>query len=221
MFKSLIYILLLLLFSIVLFDCQKNSESITGFNENDTTNNDSLIIRKPNIYIYPTEKIELNVELKFPKGGKILDSRPLYSNGWRIQVESTGLINDEYRYLFYEARIPEILQREYGWIVEGTELENFFIKNLEELTFSAMEIKDFLDYWLPYFSSQETYVIYPHFTNELAKVIDIKFSLLPDHINRVIYSIEEYAGNITVKSPKLPDYQRKNFTVLEWGVIYR
>jgi hypothetical protein len=202
----------------MIFNCQKDTDSITGLDGNDTT---GYVVRKPNIYIYPTEKTELSVKLKFPKGGKILESVPLYTNCWQIQVESSGLINGEYRYLFYEARIPEILQRESGWVLEGNELEDFFKENLTALTFSEPEINDFLDYWLPYFSNESTYIVYPLFAEDLKEIIELNFSLPPDHINRVIYLIEEYTGNVTVKNPENPTYEREGFTVLEWGVIYQ
>ncbi|MBN2367344.1 MAG: hypothetical protein JXL67_14340 [Calditrichaeota bacterium] len=195
-------------------------DALTGLDGNDTTFNGGVVVRKPNIYIYPAEEIEMDVELHFPKGGEILESNPKYVNNWHIQVEPSGFINTEYRYLFYEARIPNILQREFAWIVKGKELDDFFRKNLADLTFSVMEIKDFLDYWLPYFSSEKTYVIYPHFTKELSDVIEINFSLPPENLNRIIYWIEEYTGNVTVKRPEIPDYKRDGFTVLEWGVIY-
>ena len=202
----------------MIFNCQKNTDSITGLDGNDTS---GYVVRKPNIYIYPTEKTELAIKLKFPNGGKILESDPLYTNGWQIQVQSSGLINDEYRYLFYEARIPEIIQRESGWVLDGNELEDFFKINLTALTFSEPEINDFLDYWLSYFEIKATYAIYPLFTKDLAGIIEINFSLPPDHINRVIYLIEEYTENITLKNPEIPTYEREGFTVLEWGVIYQ
>jgi hypothetical protein len=114
MLRKPVFIPIILISLIFYFGCQKNSESIMGFNVEDTTNNIDPIVRKPNIYIYPTEKIDLNVQLKFPNGGKIIDSSPEYVNGWNIQVEPSRIINGQYQYLFYEARIPERLQRREG-----------------------------------------------------------------------------------------------------------
>jgi hypothetical protein len=106
MSTKLVYILTILLLSALYFSCRKNSNSVTGFTEDDTTNNGGPIIKKPNIYIYPTEKITLDVQLIFPNGGKIIASEPEYLNGWHIRVEPSGLINNQYHFLFYEARIP-------------------------------------------------------------------------------------------------------------------
>lgn len=215
----------LVLFAIVsitiCFNCQKKTESITGFNEDDTTNNGGPVVRKPNIYIYPTRKIDLNVQLKFPHGGEILDSAPRYLDGWNIQVDSSGVINNCYTYLFYEARIPEVLQRRDGWIVKIKDLEEFFERNLSVLLFSEKEISDFLDYWIPLLKRDKTYIIYPHYTRILSEIIEINFSIQPDNIIRVLYLIEEYNSKTRVQPPQIPVYRRDGFTVLEWGVVYQ
>ena len=221
MSTKLIYFLMILLLSTIYFSCHKKSDSITGFTEDDTTNNGGPVIKKPNIYIYPTEKFSLDVQLKFPNGGKIIASAPEYLNSWHIQVEPTGLINDQYQFLFYEARIPEILQRKSGWIIKGKDLENFFQENLINLLFSKKEISDFLEYWIPRLRINKTYVIYPHYAKDLSEIVDIRFSVPPDNIIRVLYLIEEYQGNQIVKLPQVPSHQREGFTVLEWGVVYQ
>ena len=221
MFIKFIYILVLFLISMIVFSCQKNTDSITGCNEEDTTNNGGPIFRKPNIYIYPNEKIELKVQLKFPYGGKIIESTPQYLNGWNIQVEPSGVINNQYQYLFYEAQIPEILQRKSGWIIEGENLEDFFIQNLSNLLFSRKEVTDFLEYWIPLLEFDKTYIIYPHYSKELSQIIDIHFSIPPNNLIRVLYLIEEYDGINQVQIPPVPEYKREGFTVLEWGVVYQ
>ena len=220
MFKKSIFVLIILITTLLYFNCQEGSDSGTGFWDDDTTNNNGWMVKKPNIYIYPTEKINLIVQLKFPNGGKVIESYPEYSNGWNIEVEPSGLINNQHQYLFYEAQIPKILQRENGWVVKGEELEDFFVNNLSNLLFSEKEISDFIEYWIPLLENDKTYIIYPHFTKELLNIIDIYFSIQPDNIIRVFYLIEEYNGNIEIQTPQIPAYKREGFTVLEWGVVY-
>jgi hypothetical protein len=221
MLKKTTCVLVIFLISMLCFQCQKDAKPVTGFTEEDTTSNSGPVVRKPNIYIYPVEKIDLMVRLKFPHGGKVLDSTPHYSDGWNIQVEPSGLINNQYQYLFYEARIPERLQRESGWIIAGKDLENFFRQNLRNLSFSEKEISDFIDYWIPLLDADETYIIYPHYSEELSGIIDIYFSIPPDNVIRVFYLIEAYTGDENVRVPQIPEYSRDGFTVLEWGVVYQ
>jgi hypothetical protein len=69
---------------------------------------DTSVVYKPNIYIYPKEKMDMSVKLIFPKGGNILTSIPEYGAGWNISVDTNGLINNTYSYLFYESTQPDI-----------------------------------------------------------------------------------------------------------------
>jgi hypothetical protein len=216
MLKRITTILSLFAITIIFFSCHKKTESITGFNV-DTTG--GLIVRKPNIYIYPSDKIDLTITLNFPKGGKILESIPDYQNEWNVTVDPSGKINDQYNFLFYEAQIPPLLQKEYGWIISGKNLEQFFTQNLNSLLFSEKEISDFIEYWIPILDWDRSYVIYPHFNQELSEILDLKLSINPDNLIRVIYSIEKYQGSENIKTPEIPAYRREGFTVLEWGII--
>ncbi len=131
----------------------------------------------------------------------------------------SGFINNQYDYLFYEAQIPELMQREYGWKINGIDLSSFFINNLKSLLFVKEEIDDFIEYWIPLLDTTKTYVIYPQFNEELKKIIQLKFSIVPDNLIRVFYLIEESNENINIKTPQIPSFKREGFTVLEWGVI--
>lgn len=221
MFTKLFNSSWLIIIPLIFFSCQKSSDPIAGFTEDDTSGHIGPVVRKPNIYLYPTKKIDLTVQLKFPHGGKILESCPDYRNGWNIKVEPSGLIDDEYWFLFYEARISEMLQKNNGWIIPGENLQDFFTRNLAALRFSDREISDFLEYWIPQFEMNKTYAIYPHYVQELSDIIELDFSILPDNIIRVLYLIEEYNGNSNIELPQVPAYKREGFTVLEWGVVYQ
>ncbi|MCK4559870.1 MAG: hypothetical protein KAV45_08815 [Calditrichia bacterium] len=216
--RTLFLIPAILLISL-LTTCRKDFDSITGYIDADSSNNFGPYVKKPNIYIYPTERIHLDIQLIFPNGGKIIESTPNYENGWEIEVLPSGFINNQYDYLFYEAQIPELMQREYGWKINGIDLSSFFINNLKSLLFAKEEIDDFIEYWIPLLDTTKTYVIYPQFNEELKKIIQLKFSIVPDNLIRVFYLIEESNENINIKTPQIPSFKREGFTVLEWGVI--
>lgn len=216
--RTLFLIPAILLISL-LTTCRKDFDSITGYIDADSSNNFGPYVKKPNIYIYPTERIHLDIQLIFPNGGKIIESTPNYENGWEIEVLPSGFINNQYDYLFYEAQIPELMQREYGWKINGIDLSSFFMNNLKSLLFAKEEIDDFIEYWIPLLDTTKTYVIYPQFNEELKKIIQLKFSIVPDNLIRVFYLIEESNENINIKTPQIPSFKREGFTVLEWGVI--
>ena len=217
--NRVLFFIIILVIAFILLNCEKNTESITGYSDNDTTNHPGWIARKPNIYIYPTEKINLEINVNFPNGGNIIESIPEYKDAWEIEVIPSGMINSMYRFLFYEAQIPKLLQKEFGWKVEGGELYSFFKNNLELMFFSQKEIDDFLDYWIPQFDKSKSYVIYPSFTEDLENIVELKFSTEPDNVIRVFYLIEKQQNDKTIEPPQIPIFKRKGYVVLEWGVI--
>ena len=175
---------------------------------------------KPNIYLYPTEKTLLTVNLKFPKGGKVIKSIPEYGKGWNASVDTNGLINDSYTYLFYESSQPDIWQREYGWTIKVDKLDLFFRKSLINYGFKDNEIEDFIDYWIPRLKKNDYYSIYPQTKSIINKVIELNISKQPDNLLRLFYFIEVQKNpGITLKTPIINHFEREGFFVTEWGVI--
>lgn len=91
---------------------------------------------------------------------------------------------------------------------------------MKEYGFNEREVKDFIEYWIPKLNKNSYYEIYPQTKNEIEKVIKLKFSTVPDSLLRVIYSIKgAETKNGTLKEPVIERFERKGFTVTEWGVI--
>lgn len=211
---------LFFLFTLPFQGCKPDDEE----KENDDGTCDSCaIVYKPNLYIYPQKKTQLNITLNFPKGGNIINSIPEYKNGWKVTVNPGGWINDSFYYLFYESRQPDVWQQNEGWVVEKNQLETFFTKNLAEYGFAGREIQDFTDYWIPLLNSSEYYAIYPQ-TQELIKtVIELDCSQEPDNLLRLFYLIQEPGEspeNIPV--PQIDHtFKRNGFYMTEWGVVLK
>jgi len=179
-----------------------------------------IVAYKPNIYLYPVEKTQLTVNLEFPKGGKVIKSIPEFDKGWDVSVDTNGLINDLYTYLFYESSQPDVWQKEYGWLVKADKLNLFFRKNLTTYGFKGNEIKDFIDYWIPRLKKNDYYLIYPQTNSIINKVIELNISKKPDNLLRLFYFIEGQKNpEMKLKKPIIDRFERKGFFVTEWGVI--
>ena len=212
--KKLICLILLLPIILIDFGCK---ESSTEPKDTDTS---TAIVRKPNIYIYPTQNISLSVDINFPKGGNIIESLPEYKNGWKINVEPNGRINKLFDYLFYECKIPEFAQEEYGWIIKRENLEEFFSDNLTSSGFNEKETNDYIDYWIPILVNYDYYEIYPQYKLTLNKVIDINFSEEPDNFFRLCYLIVgRDDNNLQLKEPKIETAVRSGYFAVEWGCL--
>lgn len=184
---------------------------------------DTLItVLKPNIYIYPETKLSLHVSIIFPRGGSVIESIPLYENGWNIEVEPSGKINNIFDYLFYESENPDLCQYRSGWIIKKDDLTSFFTQNMLETGFIQKEIDDFIEYWIPLLNNYSSYAIYPQYALDIEKMIELNFSCKPNNVLRLFYVIKGVNGDkINIAVPIIPRFVRKGFSVTEWGVIIK
>ncbi|MBT3168460.1 MAG: hypothetical protein HN952_05285 [Candidatus Cloacimonetes bacterium] len=177
---------------------------------------------KPNIYIYPQTTINLNVNISFPKSGKVIKSIPEFPKQWQnLQIEPDGKINDKYDYLFYESIQPNIFQKTKGWVVKLENLTNFFKENLQQSGFNNREISDFIEHWIPILTDSKYYAVYPQYNKQLEPLIQLNFSQHPENILRLTYLIVRLDSNeIELTKPEIPSFERKGFVVTEWGLIF-
>lgn len=177
---------------------------------------------KPNIYIYPTNLIDLDVNISFPKSGKVVKSIPEFPEQWQnLQIKTDGKINDKYNYLFYESIQPNIFQKTKGWVVKCENLKDFFNKNLQQSGFNQREIDDFIEHWIPRLINSEYYAFYPQYNKQLDPLIELNFSKQPDNILRLTYFVVKLHSNeIKLQKPDIPPFERKGFVVTEWGLIF-
>jgi len=179
-------------------------------------------IDKPNIYLYPEETIELDINIVFPHGGRLRTSIPDYNDGWHITVEPSGIIDGEYEYLFYESLQPDYGQYAAGWVVIREQLEDFFRNNMGQTGFNQKEIDDFIEYWIPILTEYPYYAIYPQYRGELEEMVKLEFSAQPESLIRLIYSVRGLEdNNLNIQEPVIPPFTRDGFTVTEWGVILK
>jgi len=182
-----------------------------------------LVLKKPNIYVYPEQNIELSLEIEFPQGGQVVTSIPEYGNGWLVNIDTTGLINNNFTYLFYESIQPNHWQKKNAWVIKKQELETFFKTNMTNYGFLGQEIDDFIEYWIPLLNEYNYFIIYPQTSNDIEKLVRLNFSLEPDRVLRLFYFIEG-KNTLTKDLPELPvpdfTFLREGFFVCEWGVIY-
>ena len=220
------YMLILLFIAYIPFLSCERDTNMVGLNETDTTSylcNDTVSVDKPNIYIYPVESMGLIFIINFPQGGSIVESIPLYEECWNIQIEPSGLIDNQYTFLFYECRVPDRFQYKTGWQIEGSQLERFFRNNLSTTGFIETEIEDFIDYWIPRLESTDNYLVYPQYNDDIAPLIELQCSEEPESLLRFLYIIETKKSDneIILIEPVIPKFERKGFTIAEWGVILK
>jgi hypothetical protein len=199
--------------------CKRGPTEPSNQNQSDTS---IIDVRKPNIYLYPKTRCTLSIKLLFPLGGTIIQSVPAYINGWLVDVEPSGKINQQYDFLFYESQTPDAYQYNSGWLVSRDTLLSFFSNNLLQIGFSEQEKNDFTAYWIPKLSDHPFYLIYPQFADDIGKVIQLNISPPPDNILRLFYVIKGSEINeAKLTTPLIPKFTRSGFVIAEWGVALK
>jgi len=178
-----------------------------------------VYIFKPNIYIYPESLTQVNLMLTPRHNNKITASIPDYNNGWDVSIEPSGLINNNYQYLFYEGKLAKYPKIKYGWSVASFELWNFIPEKMSELGFNQKEIKDFVDYWQVHLPKSEYYDIFPLINKAVDKEFTLKIEPKPDNVLRVWFYIIPTNQKQDLIPPLIPKFSRNRFTVTEWGVL--
>ncbi len=183
--------------------------------------NGFFIVKKPVIYLYPTQKQQITISLEFP--GKIFVSYPKYNNGWSVTAYPDGTIINEdgkkYSYLFWEGIEDHPYKYNFneGFIVKGSDASQFLQEKLEEIGLTPNEYNEFIVYWLPYMINNKYNLIHFATYEEYAKRIPLDIVPKPDselRVFMVFQGLEEYKE---VKPQYFQPFRRNGFTVIEWG----
>ena len=181
------------------------------------------IYRKPIIYLYPTEKLE--VEIKLNVNGKLLTTFPKYDESWKIIAEPNGQIFDttskrNYSSLFWDADVQlpkEHYQYKDGFVISKEKLTDFFIEKLEHIGLNNRETNEFIQFWLPILEQNNYNFIHFRINDECNKIAELNVNPKPQTTIRVYmeyYGLDDYT---TIKAQILPTIERKGFTLIEWG----
>ena len=173
---------------------------------------------KPVIYLYPEKEQEVNVKLDLD--GKFTFTYPEYNNGWNVTAKPDGtIISDgkEYSYLFWEGLMPTFKPDfKEGFVVKGSDSAEFLRETLSQMGLTPKEYNEFIVYWAPKLQENEYNKIYfaeDDYTDEAKLEINPK----PDSILRVFMVYEKADENTILPKQEIKPFERKGFTVVEWG----
>jgi len=175
------------------------------------------VMKKPAIYLYPLEDSFIDVRLDI--NGKIIKDIPKYKDGWNVFVTKEGMIDDQYDYLFYEARLNYLDIPDEGWIVKYANLEQWFDENLILLGLNEKELSQFKEYWLEELPESEYYDIRLLEDSFLKENMGLIISPEPDTVIRLNFYFRPLSEKMALNKPYISSPKRYGFTVVEWGGI--
>jgi hypothetical protein len=179
---------------------------------------------KPAIYLYPEKTQEVVVEHIFK--GKILNTYPKYDKNWKVMASPNGVLlntadNRKYNYLFWDGTytFPE---KHYvfktGFYIERDKSVQFLQEKLAKVGLNETEINDFVVYWLPQLSKNEVNFIHFWINDNIDNSSVLTITPKPQTSIRLFMEFEKYTqGAKKLPEQKLPTFQRKGFTMVEWG----
>lgn len=174
---------------------------------------------KPVIYLYPTEKENVSVQV----GANITNSDPEYPpNGWNVVAYPDGKIyfnGTNYPYLFWEGFgngfYPNVESR--GIIVRKENVESQIRQDLAKLGLNEKETFDFLDFWLPKMPSNPYIKLTWLNTFEMNQLAPLSVLPKPDTMIRVFLDFKGYDEPAKLEPQKFYAPKRNGFTLVEWG----
>ena len=68
-------------------------------------------------------------------------------------------------------------------------------------------------------TDDEYYNIYPQRNETINEVIQLNFSIQPDHVFRLFYGVIGTSSYTEIPAPETDKIKRDGFSVVEWGVF--
>ncbi len=183
----------------------------------------NISIRKPIIYLYPTDRTKISLKIDFK--GKLQTTFPKYEDGWELIGFSDGQIQDRktkryYNSLFWdgEQNFPkEHYQYTEGFEISKNYLTEFLIQKLELIGLNNNETNDFIQFWLPILEKNELNFIY-FYVNENYNVFSKNImNPIPETSIRVFMEFYKIDKKIYIPEQNFKKTNRKGFTLVEWG----
>lgn len=174
---------------------------------------------KPVIYLYPT--VEQQVQVKLDYKDELTCTYPEYKNGWEVIAQPNGDLinkddNKEYSYLYWEGNSNVNWDFSKGFVVQGEDTREFLQEKLEYMGLIPREYNEFIVYWLPILEENKYNLI--HFAGEeYDDYAKLQITPQPDSILRVMMVYKPLNKPIEVEEQILKPFDRKGFTVVEWG----
>jgi len=177
----------------------------------------SVVAKKPAVYLYPQEDQQILVKVNI--NGRMIEDIPTYDGGWDVFVTTESLIDDEYDYLFYEAKLQKIDVPTEGWVVAYESLDPWFEYYLNKLGLNKKEKYQFKEYWLEELDESNFYEIKLLSKEFLDENMDLIIEPKPDAEIRVIFLFKPIEENYPITNPEIITPLREGFTAVEWGGI--
>jgi hypothetical protein len=186
------------------------------------------VVDKPVIYFYSDN--EHSADITFSCRGDLVFTYPTYDGNWELAVQGNTITDRNtgktYPYLFWESQTQNMQFEKSsgnleGFVIQTDTAVNFLESSLTALGLSPTEQTDFITYWIPKLMQSEYVFIQFWIDDAYAENISqMTITPAPDAIRRVFMAYAQLETTVVpaaVKPQHLAGFERKSFTVVEWG----
>lgn len=175
--------------------------------------------KKPVIYLYPTSEQSVSVKLDY--NGELTCTYPEYKDGWNVIAEPDGTLTNigdkrKYSYLYWEGISKNQWDMSKGFVVKGEDTEEFLQEKLEYMGLTPREYNEFIVYWLP-IMQENKYNLITFAGEEYENLAKLNITPKPDSILRIMMLFKSLDKPIEIEEQEIKSFERKGFTVIEWG----
>lgn len=182
-----------------------------------------VIAKKPVIYLYPTKKTDITINLDF--NGKLLTTFPKYEKNWSVTGFLDGQIFDKKTNRFYSSLFWDGTQKfpvehynyQSGFVVSKNDLSSFLIEKLEYIGLNNTETNEFVQFWLPILEKNDLNFIHFRINSDYDIISTNNVFPKPDTSIRVFMEFYGLEKPIEISQQQLSKTERKGFTLVEWG----
>ncbi|MBR6689107.1 MAG: hypothetical protein IKL68_03740 [Clostridia bacterium] len=187
----------------------------------DIFNQGDMMVKKPVIYLYPTEDTKIDVELL--NKDLLTCTYPKYQDKWSVLAKPNGdltyLSTGRSLYsLYYEANnIVDFNVTNEGFVVKGKDSATFLEEKLDILGLNEHEAEEFIIYWLPILEANKYNYIRFATKEEIDANMPLEVNPNPDSVIRVLMTYKALKTPFIVKEQVLERPNREGFVLVEWG----
>ena len=179
------------------------------------------VAAKPVIYLYPEEETDVRVELELTEA-ELSTTYPKYNNGWDVTASPDGSILNKadgthHKYLFWDAvKCRTRFDFSEGFCVAGKDTESFLREKLTYMGLTEEEMNEFIVYWLP-LMEHNAYNLISFQSEAYTNSAKLNITPTPDSLLRVFMAYVPLEEAVDIQPQQLQTFERKGFTVVEWG----
>ena len=192
---------------------EKDNETPTVFYE--------VSADKPVIYLYPEQETDVRVELELTEAD-LSTTYPKYNNGWDVTAYPDGTLLNKadgthHKYLFWDAKNCRTrFDYSKGFCVAGSDTESFLREKLTYMGLTEQEMNEFIVYWLPLMEHNK-YNLIAFQGDEYTDSAKLNITPEPDSMLRIFMTYIPLEAPVDIEPQQLETFERKGFTVVEWG----